>query len=149
MKIRCPRCKSKLKVEAIGDFVSCPYCSLEFNVEEPEPRKSIWFILSNFSWSKINWVQLGVTGLSIFLVIFFVVGLVVAAVFKSKNIQLSEFGALMVSGVGGIIFALIGFAFLCLLVVNIILWIFLPLMVYSINQKLEEAVSEIKKLNKI
>jgi len=34
-----------------------------------------------------------------------------------------------------------------LLVVNIILWIFLPLMVYSINQKLEEAVSEIKKLN--
>lgn len=149
MKIRCPRCKSKLKVEAIGDFVSCPYCSLEFNVEEPEPRKSIWFILSNFSWSKINWVQLGVTGLSIFLVIFFVVGLVVAAVFKSKNIQLSEFGALMVSGVGGIIFALIGFAFLCLLVVNIILWIFLPLMVYSINQKLEEAVSEIKKLNNI
>ena len=149
MKIRCPRCKSKLEVEAVGDLVSCPYCLLEFNVEEPKPRRSIWFIISNFSWSKINWVQLGVTGLSIFLVIFFVVGLVVAAVFKSKNIQLSEFGALMVSGVGGIIFALIGFAFLCLLVVNIILWIFLPLMVYSINQKLEEAVSEIKKLNNI
>jgi hypothetical protein len=55
----------------------------------------------------------------------------------------------MVGGVGGIIFALVGLAFLCLLVVNIILWIFLPLMVYSINQKLEEAVSEIKKLNQI
>jgi len=69
-------------VEAVGDLVSCPYCLLEFNVEEPKPRKSIWFILSNFSWSKINWFKLGVSGLAIFLVIFFVVGLVVAAVFN-------------------------------------------------------------------
>ena len=149
MKIKCPRCKSKLEVEAVGELVSCPYCLLEFNVEEPKPRKSIWFILSNFSWSKINWFKLGVGGLSIFLVIFFIVGLVVAAVFKSKNIQLSEIGASMVGGVGGIIFALIGLAFICLLVVNIILWIFLPLMVYSIKQKLEEAVVEIKKLKNL
>jgi hypothetical protein len=147
VKIRCPRCKSKLEVETAGDLVSCPYCLLEFNVEEPKPRKSFWFILANFSWSKINWFKLGVSGLAIFLVVFFVVGLVVAAVFKSKNIQLSELGASMVGGVGGVLFALIVLAFLCLLVVNIILWIFLPLMVYSINQKLEEAVSEIKKLN--
>jgi len=146
MRIKCPRCKSKLEVESIGDLVSCPYCLLEFNVEEQKPRKSIWFIFSNFAWSKINWFKLGVGGLSIFLVIFFVVGLVVAAVFKSKNIQLSELGASMVGGVGGIIFALVGLAFICLLVVNIILWIFLPLMVYSINQKLEEAVREIKNL---
>jgi hypothetical protein len=33
--------------------------------------------------------------------------------------------------------------------VNIILWIFLPLMVYSIKQSLEETVREIKKLNNI
>ena len=103
MKIKCPRCKSDLEVEAVGDFVACFHCSLEFTVDEPvvpldepKPRKSIWFILSNFSWSKINWFKLGVGGLAIFLVIFFVVGLVVAAVFKSKDIQLSELGASMV-----------------------------------------------------
>ena len=149
MKIRCPRCKSKLEVEAVGDLVSCPYCLLEFNVEEPKPRKSIWFILSNFNWSKINWFKLGVSGLAIFLGIFFVVGLVVAAVFKSKNIQLSELGASMVGGVGGVIFFLIGLAFLVLLFVNIILWIFLPLIVYSIKEKLDEVIREIKNLNNI
>ena len=143
MQIRCPRCKSKLEVDAIGDFVSCPHCSLEFNVEEPKKQKL------NFSWSKINWFKLGVGGLAIFLGIFFVVGLVVAAVFKSKNIQLSELGASMVGGVGGVILFFIGLAFLCLLFVNIILWIFLPLMVYSIKQSLEEAVREIKNLNNI
>jgi hypothetical protein len=149
VKIRCPRCKSKLEVEAVGDLVSCPYCLLEFNVEEPKPRKSIWFILSNFNWSKINWFKLGVSGLAIFLGIFFVVGLVVAAVFKSKNIQLSELGASMVGGVGGVIFFLIGLAFLVLLFVNIVLWIFLPLIVYSIKEKLDEVIREIKNLNNI
>ena len=149
MKIRCPRCKSKLEVEAVGELVSCPYCLLEFNVEEPKPRKSIWFILSNFNWSKINWFKLGVSGLAIFLGIFFVVGLVVAAVFKSKNIQLSELGASMVGGVGGVIFFLIGLAFLVLLFVNIVLWIFLPLIVYSIKEKLDEVIREIKNLNNI
>jgi len=143
VQIRCPRCKSKLEVDAIGDFVSCPQCTLEFNVEEPKKQKL------NFSWSKINWFKLGVGGLAIFLGIFFVVGLVVAAVFKSKNIQLSELGASMVGGVGGVILFFIGLAFLCLLFVNIILWIFLPLMVYSIKQSLEEAVREIKNLNNI
>ena len=143
MQIRCPRCKSKLEVEAIGDFVSCPHCTLEFNVEEPKKRKL------NFSWSKINWFKLGVSGLAIFLGIFFVCGLVIAAVFKSKNIQLSELGASMVGGVGGVIFALIGFAFLCLLVLNIILWIFLPLIVYSIKEKLDELVREFKNINNI
>ena len=143
MQIRCPRCKSKLEVDAIGDFVSCPQCTLEFNVEEPKKQKL------NFSWSKINWFKLGVSGLAIFLGIFFVVGLVVAAVFKSKNIQLSELGASMVGGVCGVILFFIGLAFLCLLFVNIILWIFLPLMVYSIKQSLEEAVREIKNLNNI
>jgi len=143
VQIRCPRCKSKLEVDAIGDFVSCPHCTLEFNVEEPKKQKL------NFSWSKINWFKLGVSGLAIFLGIFFVVGLVAAAVFKSKNIQLSELGASMVGGVGGVILFFIGLAFLCLLFVNIILWIFLPLMVYSIKQSLEEAVREIKNLNNI
>jgi len=123
--------------------VSCPHCTLEFNVEEPKKQKL------NFSWSKINWFKLGVSGLAIFLGIFFVVGLVAAAVFKSKNIQLSELGASMVGGVGGVILFFIGLAFLCLLFVNIILWIFLPLMVYSIKQSLEEAVREIKNLNNI
>jgi hypothetical protein len=136
-------------VEAVGDLVSCPYCLLEFNVEEPKPRKSIWFILSNFNWSKINWFKLAVSGLAIFLGIFFVVGLVVAAVFKSKNIQLSELGASMVGGVGGVIFFLIGLAFLVLLFVNIVLWIFLPLIVYSIKEKLDEVIREIKNLNNI
>ncbi len=134
MQINCPRCKSKLEVDAIGDFVSCFHCSLEFTVDEPtvdeptvdeptvdetvvipdEPkkRKSIWFFLTNFRWSKIKWFKLFVGG---FLVIF---NLAVIAVFV-------------------------------LLLVNIILWIFLPLMVYSIKQSLEETVREIKKLNNI
>jgi hypothetical protein len=131
--------------------VSCSDCTLEFNVEEPKPRKSIWFILTNFNWSKINWFKLGASGLAIFLGIIFVCGLVLAVVLnKSKNnIQLSDFFASMVGGVGGVIFVLVGFAFLCLLVLNIILWIFLPLMVYSIKQSLEEAVREIKNLNNI
>jgi hypothetical protein len=125
--------------------VSCPHCTLEFNVEEPKKRKL------NFSWSKINWFKLGVSGLAIFLGIIFVCGLVLAVVLnKSKNnIQLAELGASMVGGVGGVIFFLIGLAFLVLLFVNIILWIFLPLMVYSIKQSLEEAVREIKNLNNI
>jgi hypothetical protein len=125
--------------------VSCPHCTLEFNVEEPKKRKL------NFSWSKINWFKLGASGLAIFLGIIFVCGLVLAVVLnKSKNnIQLAELGASMVGGVGGVIFFLIGLAFLVLLFVNIILWIFLPLMVYSIKQSLEEAVREIKKLNNI
>jgi hypothetical protein len=41
MKIKCPRCKSKLEVEAVGDFVSCPSCSIEFNVEELHKTKSL------------------------------------------------------------------------------------------------------------
>lgn len=151
MKIKCPRCKSKLEVEAVGELVSCPYCLLEFNVEEPKPRKSIWFILTNFSWSKINWIKLGVGGLSIFLGIIFVCGIVLAVVLNKfkNNIQLADFWSSMVGGVGGAIIALVALAFLCLLFVNIILWIFLPLMVYSIKQSLEEAVREIKNLNNI
>jgi hypothetical protein len=142
VKIRCPRCKSKLEVEAVGDLVSCPYCLLEFNVEEPKPRKS---------WSKINWFKLGVGGLAIFLGIIFVCGIGLAVVLnKSKNnIQLSDFFASMVGGVGGVIFFLIGLAFLVLLFVNIVLWIFLPLIVYSIKEKLDEVIREIKNLNNI
>ena len=145
MQIRCPRCKSKLEVDAIGDFVSCPHCTLEFNVEEPKKQKL------NFSWSKINWFKLGVGGLAIFLGIIFVCGIGLAVVLnKSKNnIQLADFFASMGNGVGGVILFFIGLAFLCLLFVNIILWIFLPLMVYSIKQSLEEAVREIKNLNNI
>ena len=145
MQIRCPRCKSKLEVDAIGDFVSCPQCTLEFNVEEPKKQKL------NFSWSKINWFKLGVGGLAIFLGIIFVCGIGLAVVLnKSKNnIQLADFFASMGNGVGGVIFFLIGLAFLVLLFVNIVLWIFLPLMVYSIKQSLEEAVREIKNLNNI
>ena len=35
MKIKCPRCKSQLEVDAIGDCVACFHCSLEFTVDEP------------------------------------------------------------------------------------------------------------------
>lgn len=41
MNIHCPRCKSDLEVDAIGDFVSCPSCSVEFNVEESQKVKSL------------------------------------------------------------------------------------------------------------
>jgi hypothetical protein len=41
MKIKCPRCKSDLEVDAIGDFVSCSSCSVEFNVEESQKIKSL------------------------------------------------------------------------------------------------------------
>ena len=171
MKIKCPRCKSQLEVDAIGDFVACFHCSLEFTVDEPtiqeptddvspvdeppvdepEKRKSIWFFLTNFRWSKINWFKLGVGGLSIFLGIIFVCALVLAVVLnKSKNnIQLADFAGSMIGGVDRAIIVIVSLAFLCLLFVNIILWIFLPLMVYSIKKSLEEAVREIKNLNNI
>ena len=41
MKIKCPRCKSQLEVDAIGDFVSCSSCSVEFHVEESQKTKSL------------------------------------------------------------------------------------------------------------
>ena len=40
MKIKCPRCKSDLEVDAIGDFVACFHCSLEFTVDESTVDKS-------------------------------------------------------------------------------------------------------------
>ena len=144
VKIRCPRCKSKLEVEAVGDFVSCPHCSLEFTVEEPKPRRSIRSILS-----KINWFRLAVIGLSVFLVIFFLVGIATAFWLKSKNPQFLEMFNGLVGGVGMSLLALLFLAFCVLLIVNIILWVFLPLVVYSIKQRIEEAVIEIKKLNQI
>jgi hypothetical protein len=146
MKIKCPRCKSKLEVEAVGQLVSCPYCLLEFNVEEPKKRNSIWFILTNFNWSKINWFKLAAGGLSIFLGIFFVIGIATAFWLKSKNPQALEMFQGFVGGITGILIGIILLAFLVLLVVNIILWVFLPLMVYSIKQSVEEAVREIKNL---
>lgn len=62
MKIKCPKCKSKLEVESAGEFVSCPYCLLEFTVEEPKPRRSLKSILA-----KINWFRFAVIGLATFL----------------------------------------------------------------------------------
>ena len=32
--MQCPRCKSQLEVDAIGDFVACFHCRLEFTVDE-------------------------------------------------------------------------------------------------------------------
>ena len=182
MQINCPRCKSKLEVDAIGDFVSCFHCSLEFTVEEPtvdeptveeptvdetvvlpdEPkkRKSIWFFLTNFRWSKIKWFKLFVGGFSILLVTF-VVLISIASwwLFQNKVLNLPESPVDGVSyknvllnimgGTGFVVFNLAVFAVLLLILINIILWIFLPLMVYSIKQSLEEAVREIKKLNNI
>jgi uncharacterized membrane protein len=52
-------------------------------------------------------------------------------------------------GTGFVVFNLAVVAVLLLIFINIILWIFLPLMVYSIKQSLEEAVREIKKLNNL
>jgi transposase-like protein len=40
MKIKCPRCKSDLEVDAVGDFVACFHCSLEFTVDESTVDKS-------------------------------------------------------------------------------------------------------------
>ena len=169
MKIKCPRCKSKLEVEAIGDFVACFHCSLEFTVDEPtieeptddvsvvdeppvdEPkkRKSIWFFLTNFRWSKINWFKLAAGGLAIFLGIGVFGAVAVTFWVKSFHPEGFEMFSGLGGGVGLVIYGIILLAFLFLLVINIILWIFLPLMVYSIKQSLEEAVREIKKLHNI
>ena len=54
-----------------------------------------------------------------------------------------------VGGTGMVIFNLAVIAVIILLLVNIILWIFLPLMVYSIKQNLEQAVREIKNLKNL
>lgn len=52
MKIKCPRCKSKLEVEALGDFVSCPSCSVEFKVEESHETKSLIHLFHPFTESQ-------------------------------------------------------------------------------------------------
>lgn len=143
MKIKCPKCQSKLEVESIGDLVSCPYCLLEFTVEQPKPQRSLKSILS-----KINWLRWLTIGLSLSVVIFLIAAMIFGFWLKSKSPE--SFHALegLVSGFGMLVLAACVFTFMVLLVVNIILWIFLPLMVYSIKQKLEEAVVEIKNLKK-
>ena len=182
MKIKCPRCKSQLEVNTIGDFVACFHCSLEFTVDEPtvdepkveeqtmdepvvladkpKPRKSIWFILTKFRWSKIKWFKLFVGGFSILLVTFVVLASIASWwLFQNEVLNLPESPVDGVSyknvllnimgGTGFVVFNLAVFAVLFLILINIILWIFLPLMVYSIKQSLEETVREIKKLNNI
>ena len=177
MKIHCPRCKSKLEVEAVGDFVACFHCSLEFTVDEPtvdeptveepvvpldEPkkRKSIWFILTNFRWSKIKWFKLIVGGFSILVVAFVVlISIVGWWMIKEKVLTLPDspvdgvsYTNMLLNAVGGtgmVIFNFAVIAVLVLMLVNIILWIFLPLMVYSIKQSLEETVREIKNLKNL
>ena len=177
MKIKCPRCKSQLEVDAIGDFVACFQCSLEFTVDEPtieqptvdesvvpldEPkkRKSIWFFLTNFSWSKIKWFKLFVGGFSIlvgtFVVLISIVGwwLIRKQVLTLPDSPVDgvSYTNMLLNAVGGtgmVIFNFAVIAVIILLLVNIILWIFLPLMVYSIKQSLEQAVREIKNLKNL
>lgn len=141
MKIRCPRCKSKLEVEAAGEFVSCPFCHLEFTAEEPKPRRSLKSILS-----KINWFRVAVIGLATFLAIIPAAVLVVGMYLKIKNPEMFQNFQGLVGNIWLVVITLLFFAFLVLLAVNVILWIFLPLMVFSIKQKLEEAVTHLKKL---
>ena len=180
MKIKCPRCKSQLEVDAIGDFVACFHCSLEFTVDEPtieeptddvsvvdeppvdEPkkRKSIWFILTNFRWSKIKWFKLIVGGFSILVVAFVVlISIVGWWLIRKQVLTLPDspvdgvsYTNMLLNAVGGtgmVIFNFAVIAVLVLMLVNIILWIFLPLMVYSIKQSLEETVREIKNLKNL
>lgn len=66
---------------------------------------------------------------------------------KYKNPQSFLSFQEILGGFGMIVVGLVFLAFYVLLFVNIVLWVFLPLMVYSIKKKLEEAVTEIKKLN--
>lgn len=180
MKIKCPRCKSDLEVEAVGDFVACFHCSLEFTVDEPtvdevtddasvvdeppvdepEKRKSIWFIITKFRWSKINWFKLFVGGFSIlvgtFVVLISIVGwwLIRKQVLTLPDSPVDgvSYTNMLLNAVGGtgmVIFNFAVIAVIILLLVNIILWIFLPLMVYSIKQSLEQAVREIKNLKNL
>lgn len=177
MKIKCPRCKSNLEVDTIGDFVACFQCSLEFTVDEPtieqptvdesvvpldepEKRKSIWFIITKFRWSKIKWFKLFVGGFSIlvgtFVVLISIVGwwLIQKQVLTLPDSPVDgvSYTNMLLNAVGGtgmVIFNLAVIAVIILLLVNIILWIFLPLMVYSIKQSLEQAVREIKNLKNL
>jgi hypothetical protein len=182
MKIKCPRCKSQLEVDAIGDFVACFHCSLEFTVDEPtvdepkveeptvdelvvladepKPRKSIWFILTKFRWAKIKWFKLFVGGFSILVVTFVIlISIVGWWLIRKQVLTLPDspvdgvsYTNMLLNAVGGtglVIFNLAVIAVLVLLLVNIILWIFLPLMVYSIKQSLEQAVREIKNLKNL
>jgi len=54
MNIKCPRCKSDLEVDAIGDFVSCSSCSVEFHVEESQKTKSLIENFHPFAESEPN-----------------------------------------------------------------------------------------------
>ena len=72
--------------------------------------------------------------------------LVVGMYLKIKNPEMFQNFQGMVGSIWLVVITLLFFAFLVLLAVNVILWIFLPLMVFSIKQKLEEAVTHLKKL---
>ena len=142
MKIKCPKCKSKLEVESAGDLVSCPYCLLEFTVEEPKPRRSLKSILSKINW--LRWFTIGFSSL----VVILLMGLVGLGIWlKSKNPENFPTFDGILGGFGMLVMAACVFAFMILLIVNIILWIFLPLMVYNIKNNLEELVREMKNLN--
>jgi len=141
MKIKCPKCSSKLEVESVGDLVSCPYCLLEFTVEEPKPRRSFRSIISKF-----NWLRFAVVGLAVVIAISFVALFAIAAWLQSKNPEGLEVVKGIVGGVGTLLVGLVLFAFAALLIVNIILWIFLPLMVLNIKNQIAEAVNELKKI---
>lgn len=150
MKIKCPKCNSKLEVESVGDLVSCPYCLLEFTVNEPKPRRSFGSILSN-----INWLRLAFGGISISLIIL-LLGLSVFTWFlyrhdliQGLNPETIQNLKVVIGNFGFAIIGLVFMAFILLLVVNILLWVFLPLIVYSIKKSLEEAVRELKNLKNI
>ena len=172
--MQCPRCKSQLEVDAIGDFVACFHCRLEFTVDEQpvdeqlfdeptvdEPtlyeqktRKSIWTVISKFRLNKISWFKLFVWSFLILLLTFLFCGsLIYWWLIRSKVISSPFAGGenlnLLLGGTGLFLFTLAFWAIILFLFVNIVLWIFIPVLVFSINKKLAEAVSELKKLNNI
>ncbi len=125
--------------------------------DEQKPRKSIWLILTKFRWSNIKWFKLFVGGFSILVVTFVIlISIVGWWLIRKQVLTLPDspvdgvsYTNMLLNAVGStglVIFNLGVVAVLVLILVNIILWFFLPLMVYSIKQSVEEAVIELKKI---
>jgi hypothetical protein len=141
MKIKCPRCSSKLEVETVGDLVSCPDCLIEFAVEEPKPRRSFHSFIY-----KINWLRLAVIGLSISITISVISLIGIAYWMQSKSPEGFDLVKGIIGSVGTALLGILLLAFVSLLTANIVLWIFLPLMVLNIKNQLAEVLIELKKI---
>jgi DNA-directed RNA polymerase subunit RPC12/RpoP len=126
MNALCPRCGAKLAIHEAGELVQCYSCQHEFAAEPVPPAEG-------FPWLKaLRFVLAGLAALAVLGVL----GLV-AANWESVTQA--------VGATGGLLAGLALLALVVLLLATAILWIFLPLVIYS---RLTDILAELRRLNR-